>query len=308
MLLWLAIGCGGSAVLPSLAPPEAEVEVRALTQKVAEGESVMIAVSVWSGAGWNITAGAPTAEGLNTKLVETADPITSGTRQVQTWTYALSGDNGSYVVTTGEGHGTGPGGQERTFEPAPVFVDIGVKGPSGGAMDGFADGPPPVDPPWGWVAVLSSILVGLVALFVALIVWWRRPRRVPIVPPVPPDLAATRAWSAAKEDHAAQKLDDPGLALALSQILRRYIEATFGWPVTKRTTREILRLLEGSGADSRSLGMADRMRTARILDATDRLKFAREGGGADFFTALGQDFVAVIDATTTAPSIGESDA
>jgi hypothetical protein len=38
-------------------------------------------------------------------------------------------------------------------------------------------------------------------------------------------------------------------------------------------------------------------RARHILDATDRLKFAREGGGTGFFEALDDDFTAVLDAT-----------
>ncbi len=43
-----------------------------------------------------------------------------------------------------------------------------------------------------------------------------------------------------------------------------------------------------------------RQRAAGLLDATDRLKFAREGGGASFFAELDEDFEAIIEATRPA--------
>jgi hypothetical protein len=295
--LWLVFACAGDAVLPALAPPEAAVEVRAQSAKVDAGEPVLVDVSAWSGEGWVVQPGAPQAEGLTVELVTAGDPVQSGDRVVRTWTYALSGEPGSYIVSTSEGHATGPGDQERTFEPQPIFVDIGVPGPTGGPMDGFADPPPPPAPPWRWIALVGALGLAFAALAVALILWWRRPRAKHEPPPLPADIAALQAWEAARGAREAGEIDDHGLALALSQILRSYLEAVFGWPVTKRTTREILDMLDGHSAGSRSLGVADRMRTTRILDATDRLKFAREGGGEPFFGALEQDFTAVIVAT-----------
>jgi hypothetical protein len=49
-------------------------------------------------------------------------------------------------------------------------------------------------------------------------------------------------------------------------------------------------------AERELLGVADRVRAGRVLDATDRLKFAREGGGAEFFVELDGDFRAVVAA------------
>ena len=107
-------------------------------------------------------------------------------------------------------------------------------------------------------------------------------------------MLARRAWLLARE----AGLDDHGLALALSRILREYYQRITGWPATARTTREILLHM-----DDRGLLPADvRLRARRVLDATDRLKFAREGGGEGFFEALEQDFEMVLDATSPGPA------
>jgi hypothetical protein len=98
---------------------------------------------------------------------------------------------------------------------------------------------------------------------------------------------ARRAWDEARR----AGLDDHALALRLSNVLRTYFDDAIGFPASARTTREILVHLEGV------LDAAHRGRARHILDATDRLKFAREGGGAGFFEALDDDFAAVLEAT-----------
>ena len=112
-------------------------------------------------------------------------------------------------------------------------------------------------------------------------------------PPLPPHVLAERAWAEA----LAAGMDDHALAVALSMVLRAYLEGRGGFPATAGTTTEILGHLEKGGFGDRTLGIDDRMRRARILDATDRLKFAREGGGENFFAALDADFRAVLQAT-----------
>ena len=85
-------------------------------------------------------------------------------------------------------------------------------------------------------------------------------------------------------------------------ILREYIEARAGVPATKGTTNEILTHFEAHGFDGMQFDVEARMRVQRILDATDRLKFAREGGGEMFFESLDKDFEAIINATRPAPT------
>ena len=195
-----------------------------------------------------------------------------------------------------EGHGKGPGDQERTFELSPVFVDIGVKGPTGGPMDGFASAPPAPPPPWRWIALTLAIVAA-----VLLVIWAvrRKLRSRPVVlpPPTPAHIVAQGAWA----DARAQITDDHPLAVRLSMVLREYIEARAGLPATRATTTEILQHFEHHGFGGRAFDIEARMRVQRILDATDRLKFAREGGGEVFFSSLDKDFEGIIDATRPQP-------
>jgi len=293
-LLLCALGCGGDSVLSALAPPVAEVVVRVADKQVAESEPIVVEVEAIYAAGWEVEAGQPSAEGLELSLLDQEGPVLTGERHRVRWRYALSGPPGSYVIATAPSQGMGPGDQTRTFEPSPIFVDIGVDGPSGGPMSDFELSPVPEAPPWGWIAAGAAAALALVAL----VVWRMRKSKVLPPPPlIPPHIRAVQDWDAAFLLGRQGELDDSGLALELSRVLRAYLEAICAWPATARTTREIMDFLEREGAGLVHLDVADRMRTARILDATDRLKFAREGGGKTFFDALDDDFHAVIAAT-----------
>jgi len=291
MMFWL-MACLGADILPALAPPQAEVTVVALDSKVESGEPILVAVKSWASSGWDVQAGIPFAEGLETELVAEEGPVQVDGRDVRTWKYALSGPDGSYVVGVTEGEGRGPEDQERTFEPSPLFVDIGVKGPTGGPMDGFATAPPPKPPPYRWMAITAAVVLAIIAL-----IWgvrrWLRNRPTVLPPPIPAHIVAQKAWSNAR----SQITEDHALALRLSMILREYLEARTGVPATKGTTNEILKHLEHHGLDGVSFDIDARMRVQRILDATDRLKFAREGGGDAFFASLDKDFEGIINAT-----------
>ena len=129
MWFWL-LACLGGDVLPALAPPQAEVTATALDSKVESGEPVLVEIKSWAATGWTVETGIPFAEGLETELVSEDGPVQVNGRDVHTWKYALTGPDGSYVVGVSEGRGAGPESQERTFEPTPLFVDIGVKGPT----------------------------------------------------------------------------------------------------------------------------------------------------------------------------------
>ena len=291
MWLWLW-ACMGGDILPALAPPQADVTAVVMDAKVDAGEPVLIDVKSWASTGWDVQPGIPHAEGLEVELVSEEGPVQTDGRMVHTWRYAMTGPDGSYVVGISEGLGRGPDDQERTFEPPPMFVDIGVKGPTGGPMDGFAVAPPASPPPYRWMALAVVVVLALLAIIWA--VRRRLGRRPPVLPPpIPAHIVAQGAWA----DARAQIADDHPLAIRLSMVLREYIEARAGVPATRATTNEILHHFEHHGFDGVDFDVEARMRVQRILDATDRLKFAREGGGEEFFLSLDKDFEGIIDAT-----------
>lgn len=296
-LLLFILACGGGDALAPLAPPEAEVVLRVAEKKVVEGEPVEVVVEAIASEGWTLDVGVPQGAGLTRTLVRTEGPIHVGERQLSRWSYELAGEPGSYVIALGPSTGAGPADQSREFSPPSVFVDIGVAGPSGGPMAGFQGAPAQTGWHWTtWLAIAAGVLV-ILGLLIWLVRRMRRPAAAVVLPPDPPHTIALREWESARAAGHAGELDDGELALEQSRVLRAYLQAICAWPATARTTREILGFLEREGVGARRLDVTDRMRTGRILDATDRLKFAREGGGEPFFAALDQDFRAVVDAT-----------
>ena len=299
----LLLACTGGDVLEALSPPLAEVRVEAEASKVGSGEPVIIEIEALAADGWSIQAGVPMVDGLEVELVETEGPSMVDDRSVQTWRYALTGPDGSYVVATTEGQATGPGEQTRAFEPSPLFVDIGVDGPVGGEMDGFADVPPPEPPPYKWMAAAAAAVLAFLGLLWGLLRWLKG-RAKPEAPPIPAHIVAQGAWA----DARATVDDDHALALQLSMILREYIEAVTPIPATAATTMEISEGLCRTGFNGRPLTDDDRVPVEKILDATDRLKFAREGGGDAFFEELDRHFETVINASRPRPQAGVHDA
>ena len=293
ILLVLALsGCSGPDALAPLTPPEVDLVARVSQAHVDKDAPVALEIRGTASEGWTLSRGEVHAEGLTISAPTEEGPVQTGDQQVWTWRYQLTGPPGSYVIEPGGGAASGPGDQHRDIQTPPLFVDIGVTGPTGGPMADLEALPPPEPPPWGLIAGGSALALAAIGGGI----WWMRRKRAP-VPPPPPDPAhviASRAW-----EHARLSVrEDHPLALELSRILRVYVEAITGFPATARTSREILVALETEVRLEASL----RVRAGHILDATDRLKFAREGGGEEFFKSLDEDFMAVIEATRPAPT------
>jgi len=292
-VLLITAACGPSAAPP---PPGPEVELALHTPaaKVASGEPVVVEVHTWTAAGWQLDAPAPTADGLRFTLAADEGPWTDGARSRRSQRYIGQGPDGSYVVQLAPAAAQAPGGVVQEVVTEPLFVDIGVPGPSGGPMAGLEDAPPPEPPPWGWALAVAAAVAGAAA---GLVVARRRRARPPV--PLSPQDRALAAWAAAR----ASTPQGPALALALSQILRALLEELSGWPATAHTSREILRFV----ADASLLPAGLQPRAARVLDATDLLKYAGEGGGAGLFDELDADLRAVVEATRR-PDGGAPDA
>ncbi len=289
MIALLLFACSGS--------PQTQGEAEALAlwgeveaMKVEEGEPVRLAVRLREPVGWSAEPLPPTATGLEVTQLTTEGPLAVPGGQLTTWRYELSGPPGSYVIQPGSAQATGPGDQARELLADPIFVDLGVDGPSSAVADFEAV---PDQPPTPW-ALYAALGAGALGLLLAWFLLSRALRKAP-APPAPILPAHQQARDRWQQVRGAG-LEDHPQAVALSRILREYLEAITGWPATMRTGSEILAWME----QDRVAGASARLHAARILDATDRLKFAREGGGEPFFRALDQDFEAVIEATRPA--------
>ena len=183
------------------------------------------------------------------------------------WT--VSGPDGSYIITV-----TPAGGA-----PIRVFLDIGVDGPKAGELQDLASVPPAPPPLWPWV--VAGGLAGVLAVGGG---WWAYQRlRPPPPPPVPdpPHVVAQRAWAALR---ARTDLPPEAVARQMSEIFRGWVDAAWGFPATRRTTREILDNLAGS------FTAIELDAARRLLGATDLVKFAERTEHADLFERLDRDF------------------
>jgi hypothetical protein len=284
-LLALLVACADD-LLPPLAHPDADVRLELDARKVASGEPVMATVQVVQADGVELSVGEPAAEGLEAALEEERTEPFDGW-SLTTRRYALRGSPGSYVVSVGGASALHPDGRQEQLEVPPAFVDIGVDGPMA-ELEGLAMPVPPEPPTWPWV-LAAGVLIGL--LIATLIWWWRRRKRATQrVLAEPPHVSALLAWQVVLEDRA---LSDHARALQLSEVFRRYLEAVHPMAATALTTREICDVIYAQGLVPGAL--LDRAR--RILSATDLLKFARQGGGVEFFHELDRDFQAYVAAT-----------
>jgi hypothetical protein len=154
----------------------------------------------------------------------------------------------------------------------------------------------------------ARVVGGAAALVVALVVaWlvrrWLRSRPTPAepatTPPAPPPLdsstiaALQRLRRAPADTAAAQKL----VFVELSEIVRRYLGARFGFDALELTTGELLAALEARttpGLDARAL--------RAVLELSDLAKFAKlTVSVAEVDDTIGQT-IALVVATTAPPS------
>lgn len=259
------LGCAGGQA-PSVHSPDVWIE----QARVGSGEAVVLHVPT--------TTQLPELDTLRVTERSRGDDGTT--------VYELRGQPGSYVLDV-----PSPSG-----EPVRLFFDIGVEGPSAGALEDLAPMEPPTPSRWPWavagLAGLAGTVIGLV--------WAARRLRPPAPPPPPeaPDVRARREWNRLR---ARTDLSPDALALALSDVYRRYLDDTRPWPASARTTRE---LLDNLAAD---LSALDLDRARRLLGAMDLVKFSERGAHAALFEQLDADFGALVVSVRAAPVSVERD-
>jgi hypothetical protein len=247
------------------------LESRVQETAVASGEAVVYEVDGTVGPDWTLDYEVTLPEGL------TASTEVDGVDR----TLVVAGPDGSYELPAVSGVATHTDGTVRELVTSPIFVDIGVVGPSS-QLSGVQSASRPEPPVWPKVA--GAVALGLALLGAAAMLWRRFKPKAPPVPSTPPHILALREWNSAR---MRLRGDDHALAVALSGIFRQYTESVTHVKATALTTSEILEDLPRHW---------DRERCKRLLTATDLIKFARAEGGRSLFDELDRDLKATLGA------------
>ncbi len=139
-------------------------------------------------------------------------------------------------------------------------------------------------PPSRWLWIALAILAVLAAAFLALRKVLTTPRTIlHMAPPVPPHRIALDALADLRAKGWIEALKIEPFYVALSGIVRRYLEGRFGLRAPERTTEEFIR----DALSSKKLSDAHRDLVAGFLEQSDLVKFARHAPGqADMRNAL----------------------
>lgn len=161
---------------------------------------------------------------------------------------------------------------------------------------------------WTWWERFVRALPWLAAggALAALGVWgWRRYRRTQGATEeglaeeavLLPHDAALAALARIQREAAWRSGDDKGHHAAVSDVLRRYVEARWGFPALERTTFEIRR-----GLGALPLREADRTLLLGVLDLADMVKFAKLRTAAEDHERAVMHAIAFVKSTAPEPS------
>ena len=281
MSLLLLLACGPE--LASETPEPVRLQAWVEDKQVAAGEPIVLHVQLQADKGWSAEPELGLPQELGAELVQ-ASP--------GDWTFELRGDPGSYLIPPTVVQVAGPEGQSQELSSPPIFVDLGVEGPSSDLQPPEALLSPVQDEGKGpLVALLVGGALILLGALAALVLAPALRRAQPQREPAPrPEALALEAWAVAM----GQKLPPDQLALQLSAILRRYIEDSTGARATSATTAELLAdlaVLPRWGPHLQSL--------SALLETTDRLKYA--GGSSLDRQRVDQDLRQLLQATRPWP-------
>ena len=139
-------------------------------------------------------------------------------------------------------------------------------------------------PPSRWLWIALAILALLAAALLALRKFLTTPRTfLHLPPPIPPHEIALNALADLRQKGWIEALKIEPFYVALSGIVRRYLEARFGLRAPERTTEEFIR----DALTSKRLSDAHRDLVAGFLEQSDLVKFARHAPGqSDMHNAL----------------------
>lgn len=268
----LLAGCGGPAP-PWTEPPRVAIDLVATASAdtvplLGEFEvrldlfrradlPVDFAPQVPEGFTGKVALGAETAfgPGIHRRAVLTLRPV-RGPGRLEVPPFRAAAEDGTVDATT---------------EAIPLEVTSRLQEGHGGALEA----PGPLFPPRrAWLAAIA-VVAGILLLAALMVFWIHRRRRRPARPPVTvallPHVKALRELARLRASRPRTAAEIDAFYVAVSQVLRVYLEERFGLRAPERTTEEFLLEVETGGP----LSAAQCLELRRFLQQCDLVKFAR---------------------------------
>ncbi len=283
--LFLALaGCSKPAPPPPELPSGQDFTVSAAisTNQIRIGDPVDLTLAVLHRDGSTVAFPTP-ARGKDVVVRDAqteTEAFTNGLRRtvqkIHLTSMAISnhvvGEKASILISTPEGVRT----NDYPFLSLEVVSTLAAneKDPRP-AKGGLAHWPAPPSR-WLWIALAALAL--LAAALLALRKFLTTPRTfLHMPPPVPPHETALNALADLRATGWIEALRIEPFYIALSGIVRRYLEGRFGLRAPERTTEEFIR----DALSSKKLSDAHQNLVAGFLEQCDLVKFARHAPGAD---------------------------
>jgi hypothetical protein len=180
--------------------------------------------------------------------------------------------SGTYLIPGAEAAWTAANGQTGRAGSGPILIEAAhAAGEEGSGVGELRDIKAARAPPIHWP---PFVLVGLLAvLLLVTVLLVRRARRgeLPVPQRSPREIALQELEQLRRAQRSGATEQGP-FAYEVSAILRRYLEAVFGFPAWRMTTAELLRAMPRELLDRRKVEVAIR----EVLEASDLVKFAGE--------------------------------
>ena len=255
-------GCDGAV---SNTPELEVVEWYAFVEssKVDSGESIILQVDIFADKNWQIEIEKPFSQTLEVQKQAAGLQQQRGDQIHQRHRFSLRGSDGSHVIEAIQIRAN-RGTEEQEFQGTKIFVDIGLKGPSSG-VKGIREREQEPANIWPWILGTGVLASGL---------GWYLYRRKKLRREHSPQQEARQKWRSIRASGAS----DHALAISLSEIVRGYVDTMLDAELIHQTPLEAKKWVWKA-----SLTMETKEAMVRLLDATNLLKYAREGGGENFF-------------------------
>jgi len=230
-------------------------------------------------------------------------PESGGGRVLTRTIYKLKAPlSGTYLVPGVEGAWSSGDGSSGTAGSGPILIEAahaaGEEGSSPGELRDLKPARKPATDPTPLVVagVLIVLLLGAILLY-------RRTRRGEATEAVrPPREIALEALRSLRRSGLMTAADQGPFAYQLSAILRRYLEAVFGFPAWRMTTPELLRAMPQELLQRRKMEKSIRY----VLEASDLVKFAGERVPQEVLGSWLDDATAVVHDTAPASIVQQT--